>query len=290
VALAVSVLLFAAVLTLTILHERDAALLLFYSVPIAVLALEFGLVSGIAGGTVAAALFVADVLYEGHSFDLGGWALRPAAFLTLGLVVGYLAQLRRRESEARARLARERGELVARILSAEEGARREVAQSLHDDVLQSLMVANHDLIEASPGRKQVGEAQEVVRGAIERVREAALALHPVTLAHGGLEPAIAAIAREAANRGGFEATVTIDPDAVEASDRDELVVSVARELLANTAQHSGASEVSVSLAREGEAIALEVADDGAGLAPGRRATIAAACSISRSARFSSRTD
>lgn len=272
-ALAVSALLFAVVFSLTVLHERDTGLHTFYSVPIAVLALELGLAGGIVGGAVAAALFGLEVLYEGDGFEPGGWVLRPAAFMTLGLVVGFLAQRGRRESDARARLAQERGQLVARILRAEEEAKREIAQVLHDDALQSLLAANHELIEAGSAGKQAGAAQEALRRAIERVREVAHALHPVTLEHGGLEAALAAVAREAGNRAGFRPTLRIDPGATDGGGRAELLVSVARELIANAARHSraGEVEVSVSLGTDAEAIVLEVCDDGEGIAPGRRA-------------------
>jgi two-component system NarL family sensor kinase len=47
--------------------------------------------------------------------------------------------------------------------------------------------------------------------------------------------------------------------------RDELVMSLARELLTNAARHAGAQTVVVSVRREGGAVVLEVADDGCGL-------------------------
>ena len=49
-----------------------------------------------------------------------------------------------------------------------------------------------------------------------------------------------------------------------ASDHDVLVFTVCRELLANAAAHSGASEVSVSVTTLPDAVRLEVADDGHG--------------------------
>ena len=47
--------------------------------------------------------------------------------------------------------------------------------------------------------------------------------------------------------------------------------SVARELLVNAAKHAQASFVSLVVEREGEEIVLEVADDGKGIDPARRA-------------------
>ena len=54
-----------------------------------------------------------------------------------------------------------------------------------------------------------------------------------------------------------------------AGAHDELVLSLARELLANAARHAAASRVDVSVRREPGEILLTVSDDGTGLATGR---------------------
>jgi signal transduction histidine kinase len=159
-------------------------------------------------------------------------------------------------------------QLVVHVMEAEDSARRRIAQLIHDDSLQTLLAANQELIEAAPGRAQVTRAHEVVEGAIARLREAMMALHPVTLEQGGLEQAIGAIARQAARQGGFEVATEIDPEAVDVND--ELMLAVARELLTNAARHAGASKVSVSLARDGGHLELAVADDGGGFTSERR--------------------
>jgi two-component system NarL family sensor kinase len=158
--------------------------------------------------------------------------------------------------------------LVAHVKKSEDAARRRIAQLIHDDSLQSLLAANQELIEAAPGRAQVMRAHEVVEGTIARLREAMMALHPVTLEQGGLEQAIGAVARQAARQGGFEVALDLAPDALE--EHGELTLSAARELLTNAARHSGARHVRVGLHRADGRIELEVADDGRGLQPGRR--------------------
>jgi two-component system, NarL family, sensor kinase len=159
-------------------------------------------------------------------------------------------------------------QLVVQVMEAEDSARRRIAQLIHDDSLQTLLAANQELIEAAPGRAQVTRAHEVVEGAIARLREAMMALHPVTLEQGGLELAIGAIARQAARQGGFEVFTEIDPGAIDVND--ELVLAVARELLTNAARHADASTVSVALARDADRLELTVADDGAGFTTERR--------------------
>ena len=159
-------------------------------------------------------------------------------------------------------------QLVANVMEAEDQGRRRIAKLIHDDSLQTLLAANQELIEAAPGREQVQRAHEVVSAAIERLREATLALHPVTLEQGGLDQAMGAVARQAERQGNFEVSVDLDPEAIDL--HDEVVLAAARELLTNAARHSGATKVAVTLRRSAYAVELEVADNGIGMPPGRR--------------------
>jgi two-component system NarL family sensor kinase len=95
-----------------------------------------------------------------------------------------------------------------------------------------------------------------------------MALHPVTLERGGFEQAVGAVARQAGRQGGFEVTLELDPEAL--SYGDELLLSVARELLTNAARHSRADQVFVVLRLSDETLELQVTDDGCGIEPGRR--------------------
>jgi PAS domain S-box-containing protein len=174
----------------------------------------------------------------------------------------------RAQSEEIAKLAEARGELVAQLLLAEERTRRGIAQVLHDDALQRLLSAHQDLIEAAPGRAGVTRAHKALEGTIDRLRDAVVALHPVTLQQGDLETALNAIVRQHAARGRLRHTVSVDQGA--AGLQDDLVLSLARELVANVARHAQASRCSISVTREGELVTLEVADDGRGIPAGRQ--------------------
>ena len=178
-----------------------------------------------------------------------------------------LQQLREENARLRDELTSART-LLTEVLKAEDGGRRRIAQLIHDDSLQSLLAANQELMEAAPGREQVQRAHEVVEGAIARLREAMMALHPVTLEQGGFREALGAVARQAARQGSFEIEVVVDETALERED--ELMLAVARELLTNVARHAGASRVEVVLRRNSDALELEVSDDGRGIDPGRR--------------------
>jgi two-component system NarL family sensor kinase len=197
-------------------------------------------------------------------------ALALVAGLAIGAVAVFLLarrELRRRDVRIEA-LARERATLVSQVLEAEERERARVAQALHDDALQSLLAAHQDLIEAAPGRAQVTRAHEIMGVAIDRVRDAVTALHPVILEQRGLEAALEAVCTQAENQAGFDSTLRVDPEALGSSDG--LVFSVARELITNAARHSKASNLDVAVESSGGGILLTVTDDGQGIRPGRR--------------------
>ena len=175
-------------------------------------------------------------------------------------------------AEQVSRLADDRRQIMADALDAEDRTREQISQLLHDEVLQSLLAVRQDLARArhSDGAGEaVRLASEAIYQAIGELRNAVTALHPVTLAQGGLAAAIRATAEVHARWGGFE--VTLDDGAAVGGARDQLIISVARELLRNVAQHAHAAHVTINLQRTGQEVILEVVDDGRGMDPGRPA-------------------
>jgi signal transduction histidine kinase len=174
-------------------------------------------------------------------------------------------------------LAEARQRLVAQALDAEERTRRVIAEALHDGALQEAIVLRHTLGRLLGGGVGGQEEAERARGAIERMaeqlREAMVALHPTVLQAGGLAPALKAVADQQGRIGGFTAEVEVDPAA--AGVRDQLILSIARELLVNAAKHARARRVRVEVRRDGDDVSLRVADDGAGIPEERlRAAVA----------------
>jgi PAS domain S-box-containing protein len=208
-----------------------------------------------------------------HSLTPGvaGAALNSAFLSALASFLATAIERLRHEAEIAA-LATLRGRLVAENLEAEERVRQRISEQLHDGALQDLLAARQDLVEAGTTAddartrdEMLGYAREGVERAVKLLREAVHALHPVVLQHGGLEAAMQAAADQAARQGSFRAEVAVDPTA--AGLRDELVLSVARELLNNAAKHAQAGVVQVTVARQDGVVLLQVADDGRGLDP-----------------------
>lgn len=169
-----------------------------------------------------------------------------------------------------ARLAEERGRLVAQALEAEDRERRRISQNLHDDALQTLLSVDQDVadvIKGAEGAELLPRVREGLARAIRQLRDTALELHPLLLERKGLSMALDAIAQGAAAVGDFRCSVRVEPDAIAVND--QFVLSIARELLMNAAKHAGAARVSVVVERNDGQMEIEVADDGAGLPPGR---------------------
>jgi PAS domain S-box-containing protein len=214
---------------------------------------------------------------RGGSFGLlGAMCTRPdrftlddVAFLqAVANVLGDAVERSLAESEI-AEMSAARGRLVAQALDAEDGARRRMSDTLHDGALQDLLAAGHDLyaLRDGPHDEEVRAVAGRLEGIVRSLREVMTAMHPTVLQAGGLEAALHAVADQYGRSGGFEVGVTVDPEA--SGMVDDLLLSIARELLENAARHARASTVTVDVRREGSRILIEVADDGAGMAPGR---------------------
>jgi two-component system, NarL family, sensor kinase len=187
-----------------------------------------------------------------------------AMFLAwLGGAATLLSRLLARQQRELADLARSRGQLVAEALAAEDRARRRLAEALHDEALQNLLAARQ-LLEAGDGAGDL--VREGLDESVRQIREAVFDLHPYLLEQSGLRAALQAVAEHAARRAGFTAAVEVDPG-VEGTHHDPLLFSIGRELLANAARHAGAETVRVRVRDAGEAIELEVLDDGRGVDP-----------------------
>jgi signal transduction histidine kinase len=216
---------------------------------------------------------------------LGAYARRPGRFssdaadflcvasdaISLALRCARLDTRLRATSQELERVQGDRERAIVEACRKTEGrTRAEITELLHDEALQSLLAARQQLAFAArrPERQDVvARARDGVQRAIRELREAVAGLHPVVLEGHRLTEAIHAVVARHAARGGFTADVELRVPAPE--DCAPLVLSVIRELTANAAEHARASVVRVVLRDEGDDLVLEVADDGAGIAPGR---------------------
>jgi two-component system NarL family sensor kinase len=195
-----------------------------------------------------------------RSEGLGATAFVVAGVLIFGYVTRRLAAEREQHDRISA-LAESRGHLVAQVLEAEDRERRALAEALHDDVVQTLLVVRQDLSEAR-SQSSLRNALARLDGTLDQLRGAIKTTHPSILDHVGLEVALRTLAEVSSAGGHLRAKVEVQAEAVGYHDR--LIFSLVRELLTNTAKHAAADQVVVRVMRTANDIDLEVTDDGRG--------------------------
>lgn len=125
---------------------------------------------------------------------------------------------------ARAEGARRR--LLGASLSAEDRERRRVSQDLHGEALQVLLAARQDLEEApGDGPEALRRAMAGVRSGVALLRDTVRDLHPASVRHAGLRPAIVAALEHR-----LTGAVDVRVGAGATDLREDMLLSVVREL------------------------------------------------------------
>jgi two-component system, NarL family, sensor histidine kinase UhpB len=171
------------------------------------------------------------------------------------------------------RLANERRDAGAYALQAQEAERQRLARGLHDEVGQSMTAVLLQLKRLEAGasveqRRQLAEAQQVVKASLDDVRRLAQELRPEALDHLGLASSLESLASNFAQRTHLRVKRDLERDLPPLDPGVELVIyRVAQESLTNIARHAQASEVLLSLKPGTGSVVLRVIDDGQGFAP-----------------------
>lgn len=188
---------------------------------------------------------------------------------------GGMPELIRAFNEMLDRLEAERGDSNARALSAQEAERRRIAQELHDEVGQSMTAVLLELkrvADRAPEelRDELRLVQEITRESLDEVRRIARRLRPGVLEDLGLLSALAALAADYGTHTGLTVGRRFDAELPRLGQDAELVLyRVAQEGLTNTARHSDATRVDISLRAAPGSVVLTVQDDGSGLGRSR---------------------
>jgi hypothetical protein len=164
--------LFAAVsLVQFLVNGNGEAVDILYSLPVALLAVTFGLTGGLVGAAVGFSCFAAMELTDGvGDIDATGWIARVAGLLLLGVLLG-------RATDQIAASQQHMVEIQEKRRQVEERARRQAqALEISDSILQHLMVAKW-MIEQDKGH----EAIDILSSTMESGQRMVAEMLPIQL-------------------------------------------------------------------------------------------------------------
>lgn len=169
-----------------------------------------------------------------------------------------------------------RGELLHRVISAQEDERKRIAREMHDETSQSLsaLMVGLDTVQMA-GARDIQEAslrlqncKSIAGTLLKNIHRIITDLRPTLLDDLGLAPAIAWYGEQRLSSLGI--TFHMNEDAMTSRLQPAIETAffrIVQEAINNAARHAKASTVTVRLAREGGHVILEIADDGRGFDP-----------------------
>ena len=179
----------------------------------------------------------------------------------------------RLHAELRAQLAEIRASR-ARIVEAGDVERRRLERDLHDGAQQRLLgmglalqLARAQLGPDANGVSELlAEADGELRAALDELRELARGIHPAVLTEQGLGSAL----RTLAERSPVPVHLSAEPEPRFAAAAEAAVYFLVSEALANVAKHARASKVDLRVVSDGQAVTVDLVDDGSGGAEASR--------------------
>jgi len=161
--------------------------------------------------------------------------------------------------------------LSRRLLNIQETERRGLARELHDEIGQALTATKINLqaLERFPDpatlASRLRDANSIIERAIEQVRSLSLKLRPPLLDDLGVPAALRWLLEQHGRRSGLRVQFVSDPlEGRLAAEVETACFRIAQQGLTNVERHAGAHTVTLELRRVGDALHLNVRDDGAG--------------------------
>ena len=153
-----------------------------------------------------------------------------------------------------------------------ERERRKLAEDLHDSVAQLLVLSKFNLEDVlaksslGAGRTEIEEVCQYLGEAMEQTRSLMFELSPPYLHAIGLKDGLGGLAKRIEHAHNLQVDFSADeiPESALNEDASILLYRSVQELLMNIVKHSGVSQAKLSLFKDGDAIRVEVEDEGSG--------------------------
>jgi signal transduction histidine kinase len=164
-----------------------------------------------------------------------------------------------------------KGELLRKVITAQEEERKRLARELHDETAQLLtalgILVGSAAAGGEAGRQSLEKARVLATKALEGVHALMHALRPSLLDDLGLRSAIREYAERLEERGLSVRVHLVGEERRLPGALETALYRVAQEALTNIARHADASDVEVTVAYQPDRVTIEVADDGKGFDP-----------------------
>ena len=174
---------------------------------------------------------------------------------------------RLRESEEKLR------RLAAHLISVREEERAHIAREIHDELGQVLTGLKMEVtwlakrLKEKPLVEKTDSMCKLIDTTVQTVRKIATGLRPEMLDDMGVVAAVAWYAKEFQKRTGIRCRAKLPPETVKLDvDVSTTMFRIFQEILTNVARHSRATRVDLELSVNEERVALDVIDNGVGIA------------------------
>lgn len=191
-------------------------------------------------------------------------------FLFLFVII-YQRRMLKNQQELQRLQSEQQSDLLKAVFEAQEAERKRLAEDLHDSVGQVLSVIKfnlHRLEKVCDGKDQtrelMGSTRNLAEECILEIRNIIHNMMPHLLTNFGLGEALKELALKVEQRSGIQVNFSDSADGRYSPGIEVAIYRIAQELFSNAIKHSGASEITLTLTNEGEALILFFKDNGKG--------------------------
>ena len=229
------------------------------------------------GGVFAWALSLIWVLPTVLSWHVSLLAVNLIVLLLPVLVVAVIAGERRARETVRKNYAereQERQTYIGRLVQTQESERTRIAQELHDETLQTLMVvANRaEALAMSATDKAQAEGNLLIKSEVlqtmDEIRRLSMNLRPSILDNFGLVSGVRWLVNSLNSPRSCDIDVVIIGEEQKMSSLSQVTIfRVVQEAITNLQRHARAKTCSVTLEFQTDRLLVEIRDDGVGFSP-----------------------
>ncbi len=182
---------------------------------------------------------------------------------------------RRKNIQIYAERERERKIYMARVLEAQENERKRIAEELHDETIQTLLVMGNyaqNILYSKPNMNEIEKNAQYIKDAavkaVEEFRRISRDLRPSILDDMGLVPALRWLIKRTSEENPVRTSFTVDGPECQLSPQMEInVFRIVQEALNNICRHARAEEAAVALVFNNGSLNIKIQDDGQGFYP-----------------------